>query len=128
VGSAVLGGVVCLVIDGRLWSSDVPGLLEIELAEGGRVDGGLLVIVLPLELGGLPYREVGLDAVDLTVGSRLGDLLVLSGGPGSVVAFFSLISGAIDLPSLLPVSEGLRSERVREGIADIMWLYLNGVC
>jgi hypothetical protein len=84
--------------------------------------------VLPPELGGLPYEEVGRAAVDLTVGSRLGDLLVLSTGVGRAAAFFSFTSGAVDLSNLLPVSDGLRSERAREGIADMVWLYLTGVC
>jgi hypothetical protein len=83
--------------------------------------------MVPLKLGGLPYKEVGL-AVDLTVGSRLGDLLVLPWGAGLVAAFFSSTSEATDLSSLPPFSEGLRMDRVREGIADMMWLYLIEYC
>jgi hypothetical protein len=107
-------------IDGRLCNSVAAGFGGIELADGGRIEELLLAIMVPPKLGGLPYREVGLAAVDLTVGSRLGDLLVRPcDAAGLVAAVFSFVSEATDLSNLAPFSEGLRSDRVREGIADM---------
>jgi hypothetical protein len=90
------------------------------LAEGGRIEDDLLVLMLLEELGVLPYREVGLAAVDLTIGSRLGDLLVLSVGTALLAGTLSSTFEATDLSSLLPFSDGLRSDRVREGSADMV--------
>lgn len=122
-GSGFVGGAAGLLVVGRLWRVG-SALLGMELAVGCRIEGLLAML---LELGGRPYREVGLAVVDLTVGSRLvGELLFPSPTAGRAAAILSDCSAGVDLaaalefPYLLPMSEGLRNDRVRAGIVDIL--------
>lgn len=122
-GSGFAGGGAGLLVVKRLCSVGSV-LLGIELVVGGRIEGLLAML---LELGGRPYNEVGLAVVDLTVGSRLvGELLFLSPTAGRVAAILSDCSPGVDLaaplelPYLLLMSEGLRNDRVRAGIVDIL--------
>lgn len=124
-GSGFGGRAAGLLVVGRLCKVGSVDLLGIELVVGGRIEGLLAML---LELGGRPYSEVGLVVVDLTVGSRLvGELLFLSPTAGRVGAVLSGCSAGVDLavplelPYLLPMSEGLRNDRVRAGIVDILW-------
>jgi hypothetical protein len=97
----------------------VVGLLMLALG-GGRVEEALL-IPFPVALGG---REDMVGAEGL-IGSRLGDWLDLSAGRALEIVEFA----RTDL-SLLPVISpaGLRRERVREGIADIVLFTRRDVC
>lgn len=109
-----------LLVEGRLWRSVVAVLLVFARVEGGFMED--LVDALSVELGGRDIVEV-LRVVRLMVGRRLGDWLLLSAVAGRrIVAFFSESTVVVLpylLPLLLPFSEGLRRDRVREGIVDM---------
>jgi len=90
----------------------VVGLLILDLGAGGRI------AELSFALGGLPDIDNGLEG--LTVGSRLGDCALLGILLESSGCVFASMGSAVDRPYLLvPFSPGLRSDRVREGSADI---------
>jgi hypothetical protein len=86
---------------------------------GGRIEG--LPTALPAELDGLEDVDMGFRVEGLT-GSRLGDWLLVSIDFDSpcraLLSIDSAIGGRPYL--LLPVSAGLRNERVREGKPDIL--------
>jgi hypothetical protein len=108
---SVLEAVLELRLEEERCKPPVVGLPMLAREGGGRIEGALLV-TLPFALGG---REDVVRTGGLT-GSRLGDRLDLSVGRAS-----NAVGSARDLSFLLPRSPaGLRRERVREGILDMV--------
>jgi hypothetical protein len=94
------------------------GLLILARARGGRIEE--TDDMLPVALGGLPYNDTG-RAVDLTVGNRLGDTPPVRGSFESAGRALPWTTSASCRPYLPhPLSAGLRSDRVREGRADML--------
>ncbi len=118
-GSALEAGAVFLM-DEVLCSPPVAGLLMFARGGGGRIEPLLTVL---LALGGRPDVDVDVDIdaarVILLVlvgfmGNRLGDRLVLP-----LPLLLLTTSGPLVRSTFAPDTEGSRTDRVREGTADI---------